>query len=173
MKSFSIVGTGILASLGMVALLGGCSSDDAGSIDAPGGTAKTFNVTLTKAQEVPPCPQAGANATGSATVTINAAGSEIQVTNFTTSGLSGAAGKAHIHAGANGVNGGIVLDFGANPTFPINHTFTAADYDNTGAMAPATFAAFVVGLRNGGTAYLNVHTGAAECPNGEIRGEIQ
>jgi hypothetical protein len=172
MASFSIVRTGLLASLGMIALLGGCSSDDDDNTNCgPAGAVKTFTVTLSKAAEVPPCAGAGASATGSGTVTVSADGCQVQVSNFTFSGLSGAPDRGHIHAGATGVNGGIVLEFGSNPTSPINATFTAADYDPTAAMAPADFPAFVVALRAGNAAYLNLHTAA--CPNGEIRGEIQ
>ena len=135
MASFSIVRTGILASLGMVALLGGCSSDDDTNTCGPAGAVKTFTVTLTKAAEVPNCAAAGANATGSATVTISADGCQVQVSNFAYSGLSGAVGMAHIHYGIPGVAGGIVLQFSSTAS-PINQTFTSSDYTAaTGAQA--------------------------------------
>jgi len=77
---------------------------------------------------------------------------------------------SHIHAGAAGVNGPVVLPFGAPLTSPYSKTFTAADYQaNPGA--PPDFAAFVTALRAGGAAYINIHTAA--CKPGELRGEIQ
>ena len=168
MASFSIVRTGILASLGMVALLGGCSSDDDTNTCGPAGAVKTFTVTLTKAAEVPNCAAAGANATGSATVTISADGCQVQVSNFAYSGLSGAVGMAHIHYGIPGVAGGIVLQFSSTAS-PINQTFTSSDY-TAATGAPATFADFITMVRAGGHAYLNVHTTA--CGSGEMRGDL-
>jgi CHRD domain len=168
MASFSIVKTGSFASLGMIALLGGCGGDDSNTC-GPASAVKTFTVTLMKAAEVPPCAAAGANAAGSATVTVSADACEVQVSNFTYSGLSGPAGAAHIHFGVPGANGNIVLGF-SNAASPINAIFTSADYQAASG-APADFAAFIVALRAGGAAYIHVHT--TTCPPGEIRGEIQ
>jgi hypothetical protein len=134
------------------------------------GGSMTLTATLTTSSEVPVCASASAGATGSGTVTINQAGTSVVVSNFVFSGLSGSATMAHIHSGAAGVAGPIVLDFGANPTSPINRTFTAADYPSPApANAPANFAAFVAAMRTG-QSYFNVHTSA--CSTGEIRGQI-
>ena len=168
MASFSIVRTGLLASLGMIALLGGCSSDDDNTC-GPAAAVKTFTVTLTKAAETPVCAAAGANATASATVTVSADGCQVQVSNFAYSGLSGPVAMAHIHFGAPGVAGPIVLLF-PDVASPINKTFTSADYVAASG-APATYADFITQLRAGAHAYLNVHTAA--CGPGEVHGEIQ
>lgn len=159
----------------MAVKLGGDLATKAGDMATAGndggGMAKVFQVTLTKAAEPTACATAGATATGSATVTIDAAGSSIAVTNFTFTGLSGAATMAHIHSGAAGTNGNVVLNFGATPTSPVNKTFTAADYPATPpAGAPANFAAFVTAMK-AGQSYINVHT--SNCGGGEIRGQIQ
>jgi hypothetical protein len=164
--------------LASAALFGACGDDDNGGTPdaatggadarpADGGAGMTFNVTLTKAEEVPVCASAGANATGMATVTIAADGSSIQVSNFTYSGLSGNATMAHIHFGAIGAMGGVVLPF-TSVTSPINQTFTSANY-TAPAGAPVTWDAFVAAARQG-MSYLNVHTQA--CGPGEIRGQI-
>ena len=116
-----------------------------------------------------PCMNAGGSATGTATVTINPAGTTIAVTDFTYSGLSAAASAAHIHFGATGSNGPVVLPFG-NVASPINQTFTAGDYI-VPATGPQTFAAFVTEMK-AGHSYLNIHT-STTCPDGEIRGQIQ
>ena len=135
-----------------------------------------FHVTLTKEAEVPVCANAGTNATGTATVTINAAGTSIEVSGFVYSGLSGdgVASAAHIHFGAAGGNGPVVLPF-ASAASPINQTFTAVDY-TASPSSPPTFAMFVTAMR-AGQSYLNIHTSpqapVARCPDGEIRGQIQ
>jgi hypothetical protein len=143
-----------------------CGSDASNPDAAGGGT--TYNITLTAAQEMTPCASAGASATGTATVTVSADNTSIAVTNVTYSGLSGAATMAHIHAGAAGANGGVVLAF-PTITSPFSKTFTAADY-TVATGAPADFAAFVTSLKAGG-AYINIHTAA--CAGGEIRGQIK
>src|SRR5688572_17544579 len=125
--------------LGIVGILGAAAcGDDADPVDmavrdlsAVGDLAKAgelggsmmLTATLTTAQEVPVCASASAGATGSGTVTIDQAGTSVVVSNFVFTGLSGAATMAHIHHGATGVAGPIVLDFGASPTSPINRTF--------------------------------------------------
>jgi hypothetical protein len=147
-------------------LLSACDDDEPTDPNEP----TSLSATLTAAVEVPVCEAAGASATGSATVTISANDGTITVNSLTFSGLSGAATLAHIHFGAIGDMGPIVIDFGANPTSPFTDSFTAADYPSpvpTGA--PANFAAFVNAMQ-AGTTYINVHTAA--CPSGEIRGQL-
>jgi CHRD domain len=178
--------TSILVCFGAAALFA-CSSDN--NADAPitsdapvtgsdarpadAGAAKVFTVTLTHAGE-PSCTP-GANATGSATVTISADGSQIMVS-ATYSGLSGTASHAHLHFGGASAEaagtGPVVLDFGTGSSIasPISKTFTASDYQAASG-APATFAAYVAAARGGGMAYMNIHTSA--CPGGEIGAVLQ
>jgi hypothetical protein len=144
--------------LGITALLA-CATEKAATSET-----KTFNVPLTKA-----CPAAGANAIGSATISVAGDGSSIMAT-VTYSGLSGDPTAAHIHIGATGVAGPVVLPFSGSLASPFSKTFTAADYVAASG-APPDFAAFVVALKAGGSSYVNVHTAA--CKPGEIRGEIQ
>jgi hypothetical protein len=151
----------VLAGLATAALFG-CSDDD--------NTAKTFNLTLDKAQEVPVCAAAGANATGTAVIVVAADNSSITAT-VTYSGLSGPPIMAHLHSGTPSVAGPVVLPFTVALTSPYSQVFTAADYDNTGTGAPATFADFVNNVRAGNQAYTNVHTDA--CRPGEIRADIR
>ena len=176
-----------LVLMGMLVLQAGCGDDDNGDrlrdampsdalrdaledalVDAPGET--SFNVTLTPEQEVPVCDAASDTATGTAMVTIPADGQSVIVESVTWSNLSGDAIAAHIHSGAPGVAGPIVLDFGVNPTSPFMRTFTAADYPSPPPEgAPATFDAFVAQMR-AGNSYVNVHT--PMCQAGEIRGQL-
>jgi hypothetical protein len=153
----------VLAVLGLCALFG-CATEKVTS-----SPPTTLNVPLLRASEVPVCAAAGPTATGEATVTVVADGTSVAVT-VTYSGLSGDATAAHVHWGASGVAGPVVLPFSGSLVSPFSKTFTAADYV-AAAGAPPDFAAFLVALKAGGTTYVNVHTAA--CKPGEIRGEFQ
>lgn len=158
-------------------LVAACGDDDKGSTtfdagpggaDAAGGGGTTFNVTLTKAAEVPmACAGAGATAMGSGTVTVSSDNSTITV-NLTYSGLSGAASAGHLHCGSATAAGGVAIGF-SSAASPVMQTLTATNFTAGGAMCPATFAEFVTMLK-AGNAYANFHTAA--CPGGEIRGQI-
>lgn len=101
---------------------------------------------LDGAQQVP---STNSSATGTATWT--KVGADKVVLNFTHNVVNPT--MAHIHTGAPGFNGGVVLDFG-NPASPIIRVLTVADY-NTYANTPH---------------YLNVHSQGFN--SGEIRGDI-
>jgi hypothetical protein len=141
-----------LGSAGVAALLAaGCaemsSSAPSGSNVAPSGS----NVVLSGRQEVPPVNTA---ATGSGTLTVLMDRS-ISGT-VTTSGIAGTA--AHIHLGAPGENGPVIV--------PLNRTG-----DNMWSVPPSIrlndgqYAAYKLG-----NLYVNVHSAAN--PGGEIRGQI-
>jgi hypothetical protein len=147
---------------------GGSSSNMSNPVN-PVAQSKTFTVTLSPANETPPCAKAGAGATGVATITIPSDDSSVSVS-VTYSGLSGPAVAGHIHSGTAAAAGPIVLPFSGSLTSPINVTLTSANYV-AAAGAPADFATFVAALKAGGAGYVNVHTAA--CPAGEIRAEIE
>jgi len=134
--------------------------------DASTGTALTATMTKDQETAVPACP-AGASAAGTAAVEVSEDNSTINVT-IIYAGLSGAPTGGHIHAGATGVSGPVVLPFAGSLASPITQTLRAADY-HASAGAPADFAAFVASLK-AGNAYVNLHTQA--CAGGEIRGQI-
>jgi hypothetical protein len=115
--------------------------------DASVGT--VFEATLSGAQEVPSVATA---ATGTATITLNAARTSISyVIRHTLAGAT----AAHIHSGVPGVNGAVLIPF-ASATSEISGTAT---------VTPAQ----VADLESGGL-YVNVHSTAN--PGGEIRGQI-
>ncbi len=117
---------------------------------------------LDGAQEVPPVVTA---ASGAATVVISADESTIwYVVEY--SGLSGALAAAHIHTGAAGANGGVILPLAASAS-PMVGTLTAADFTPSGSIT--TFAEAVAAIRAGDT-YINLHTAAN--PGGELRGQV-
>jgi hypothetical protein len=117
---------------------------------------------LSGAQEVP---AVATTATGQGTAVISADGSTITYI-VTYSGLSGSVNAAHIHTGAAGVSGGVILPLTAGPS-PMTGTLTAANFVASGSVT--TFAQAVAAIR-AGTTYFNLHTTAN--PGGEIRGQI-
>lgn len=130
---------------------------------------KVFNLTLSPANETPPCPDAGTSANGTAMVTIPADDQSV-VVDVAYSGLSGPATASHIHSGTPAAAGPVVLPFSSPLDSPFTKTLTASDY-HPGTGTPPDFASFVTALKGGGAGYVNVHTAA--CPGGEIRAEIQ
>ena len=123
----------------------------------------TFTATLSGDQEVPPV---STSASGSATVTISADDTTLTY-KVSYSGLSGDLAAAHIHLGAAGTNGGILLPFKVGPS-PLSGTLTQADFMATGNVT--AFAGAIDAIRSGGT-YVNLHTAAN--PGGEIRGQLK
>ena len=121
------------------------------------------NATLSGSQEVPAVNTA---ATGKGWVNISADDSQI-VYHLEYSGLSGAATASHIHTGAKGVSGGVILPLAVGPS-PMNGTLTAADFKASGPIT--TYAQAVAAIKAGDT-YFNIHTAAN--PGGEIRGQIE
>ena len=111
-----------------------------------------FSAALEGAQEVPPVATAGR---GWAIVRLDTATNDVRIFLFYET-LSGAATAAHLHIGAVGVNGGVILPLAAAGP----NVFTGS-----GVLSPANVAA----LTSAGT-YVNVHTAAN--PGGEIRGQV-
>lgn len=116
--------------------------------------AVSYSATLSGANEVG---DAGGDTdgSGSATVTIDAAGGEVCF-DITYTGI-GAVAAGHIHSGGAGANGPVVVDFALNDTT----TEGCVDADATAITAilnaPSLF-------------YVNIHT--AEFPDGAIRGQL-
>jgi hypothetical protein len=108
-------------------------------------------VTLTGANEVPPVTT---TATGTGTVTIAADGSVTAT--ITVTGMAPTAG--HIHQGAVGVNGPVIVPFTQN-----GNTFTAAPGAKLNEAQMAAYRA--------GNLYVNVHSAAH--PAGEIRAQLK
>ena len=155
--------TRLLGLVGLSALMA-CATEKA----APAAP-RVFTVSLTPGAGTPPCASAGANASGTAAITVAPDDSSINVT-VSYTGLSGEPTAAHLHSGAATAPGPMVLPFSGSLASPFSKTFTAADYVAAPG-APPDVRSFVTALKGGGAAYVNVHTAA--CKPGEIRGEIQ
>jgi len=127
-----------------------------------------LTASLSGAQEVPAVISA---ATGTATVTIDAARTTISVT-LTTQGFATPVTASHIHFGPAGSNGGILFSLFAAPAiFPatLTKTLTSADFTPDAVNGIITFADAVNAILLGNT-YINVHTQANL--GGEIRGQL-
>ena len=133
-----------------------------GTVLAVDPTQPAYGGPLTGAQEIP---AVATGAIGQGTAVISADGSTVTYL-VTYSGLSGTVAAAHIHTGAVGIAGGVILPLTAGPS-PMTGTLTAANFAASGSVT--TFAQAVAAIR-AGTTYFNVHTAAN--PGGEIRGQI-
>ncbi|NVB84785.1 MAG: CHRD domain-containing protein [Kofleriaceae bacterium] len=152
-------------------LVAGCGDNDADKVFIDARNVTTFDVTLTTSQETPPCPAAGPDATGTATISVTDNNEIIEVRQLTFSGLSGPATTADIHQGARGVAGPIIFPLDVNTVPFMAVGFNSGDYPTPAPEGAAPdFPSFVEALRVGDT-YIDVHTAA--CPDGEIRAQIQ
>ena len=137
-----------LTMIAAAGVLAACSTD----MGMMHGMSSEQHVTLTGASEVPPV---STSASGSGTVTINPDRSvsvKISVTGMT-------ATASHIHQGAAGTNGPVIVPF----TKTGDNTFAAPE----GAkLTEAQYAAY-----KAGDLYVNVHSAAH--PGGEIRAQLK
>jgi hypothetical protein len=136
---------GVVTAAGAVALLSGC-----GMMDGMRGGGQ--QVTLSGANEVPPVTT---SASGSGTVTVN---SDCTVSaRITVSGMTATA--AHIHEGAAGANGGVIVPF-------------VKEGDNTFVAPPgAKMTESQCAAYKAGRTYVNVHS--AKHPPGEVRAQLR
>jgi hypothetical protein len=130
---------------------------------ACGGSSEKFTAPMNGAQETPPVNTA---ATGTATFINN--GSSVAYT-FTASGLSGNPTAAHIHFGAVGIKGPVVVPLTVAAGPATGSATGTGSFDTAAVTGGFTVNDVLVTIRNGG-AYINVHT--AQNPGGEIRGQI-
>ncbi|MEM7203167.1 MAG: spondin domain-containing protein [Planctomycetota bacterium] len=86
-------------------------------------------------------------------------------------GLSGPIQMAHLHLGARGVNGPLVVDMTSGiRAGGQSVSFRATASDLAGPLAGASFVSFLNEVA-AGNVYINLHT--AQFPGGEVRGQIQ
>ena len=150
MRTPAAVGTSAMLLLVALAVAGS-------AVGRPQASTIRVSALMTAAQEVP-APKgdvAAARGTFSATVTRSGT-SDVMTWQLTFTGLTGPAGAAHVHLGATGVAGGVVVPLCGPCESPVSGT---ANVDAT-----------VLNALETGGAYANVHT-PTNAP-GEIRGQI-
>lgn len=136
-----------IALAGAVGMLAGCAQ-----MQGMMGGSGAQQVSLSGANQVPPL---GTSASGSGTVTV---GSDCSVkANISVTGMTATA--AHIHQGAAGTNGPVIVPF----TKSGDNAFVAPDGSK---MTEAQCAAY-----KAGNTYVNVHS--AKNPGGEVRAQLK
>jgi CHRD domain len=124
-----------------------------------------FGADLNGASEVPPV---NTSATGTARFNLDEESNTLQFT-LNVSNISNVV-AAHIHTGAVGVNGGIVVFlFGGPQTGTVNGQLSAGTIRSTDVLG-ITFDQLITNMRTG-QAYVNVHT--TQNPAGEMRGQVE
>lgn len=148
------------AAFATVSACGGGSS--LGGLDAE----QTYTISLTQAQEVP-TPKT-TTASGSAEIIVFPESIEFQVFGASMTGIT----MAHIHSGAPGVVGPVVvtLFLPSAPTGAVNGMFASGTFTAGNLPAGVTLASLKTLLLSGNS-YVNVHTSVN--PTGEIRGQIK
>jgi len=139
---------GALAMTGALAIVAGCTSMPGSMSDSM----YTQTVTLSGSNEVPPV---ATSATGTATVTIRPDHSVVVKESVT--GMTATA--SHIHEGAAGANGPVIVPF----TKTADNTFATSD---TAKLTDSQYESF-----KAGKLYVNVHSAAH--PGGEIRAQLK
>ena len=143
------VGTAV-AVLGLLLMAGA-------AVARPQATAITVGTALTAAQEVPTPTGDVGSARGAFTATVTRTGAGATMAwELSFSGLTGAAGAAHVHIAPRGQAGGVAVPLCGPCQSPLSGT--------------ATIDQAVVDALESGGAYVNVHTAANGA--GEIRGQL-
>jgi hypothetical protein len=170
----------VLSSLVVVALVG-CGEREAvapyefeANFAVGHAAGQNFNTPLSGAEEVPP---ADTRARGQAQFQLNRAGTEISF-RLNVANIENVT-MAHIHVGAVGVNGPVVVWLYPEGPPPqlipgrsngVLATGTFTEDDLVGPLAGQTLADLLNVMRSGDT-YVNVHT--SQFPGGEVRGQIR
>jgi hypothetical protein len=155
----------------------GCGDDSPTAPTGPTTTTTVLTAALSSANEVPPISNAEQGATGSATITFrvtrDAAGAVTASTvDFAVTMANFPAGSvarlSHIHTGAAGVVGPVLIDTGLAPSAPVTMPAGTGTFSFTGVAVSAENAAAV--LANPAGYYLNVHS--VLNGSGAIRGQL-
>ena len=154
---------GRLMAIAALAVAAGCGGGSTiGGLDAEA----VYNVQLTQSAEVPtPKPT---TASGTATIVVYLDRIEYEVRAQSIIAVT----MAHIHSGAVGVAGPVVVTLFNQLNNPVSPSgvFASGTLTDTNLPAGVTVASLKTLLASGGS-YVNVHTTAN--PNGEIRGQIR
>lgn len=162
------------------ALAAACDNDDNNTPTGPSTSGPViFTAQMTAAQEVPPISNAEANARGSATITFtiprdnagNPTGGGTVNFNVQLSGFppGSAAVAAHIHPGAAGVAGGVLVPVvGLSAGAPIVMADGTANLNLSGSTISQDQATQI--MANPAGFYFNVHTPVN--PGGAVRGQL-
>jgi CHRD domain len=170
MKSRALIGLLILGSLAAAC------GDDPPTAPSPTSSSVTFTAALQPSSEVPPITGTEANGSGTATLKFNltkdSAGNVTAATMDATVSVTGfPAGTAltasHIHPGATGANGGVLVSLGL-AAGEVTFATGSGSFTKQGVTVPVDQANSI--LANPAGFYLNIHTAAN--PGGVARGQL-
>jgi hypothetical protein len=165
--------------LATACVVGTAACDDDSVTPAPSNAPLVFVADLRAANEVPPITGAEAGGTGTATITLTPtrdASNAITGGTFdfawTVTGLAPTSNitASHIHTGAAGANGGVVVDSLLSPATSIPTPTGSGGFQRSG-LAPASAATAAAIVANPAAFYFNVHTSAN--PSGVVRGQLR
>lgn len=165
MRSQIMKGAALVAA---IASLAACGSDN--KTTTPTVTSTTYVSALNGANEVP------ARTTPAAGTATYVRTGNILTFNVTAKELTSALTGAHIHVGAAGVNGGVIVPYTFNPITPGSTTLQVVTSGTIDLSLPIVNGATsitgdsLMKLFDTGLAYTNVHT--TTYTGGEIRGQI-
>ena len=147
------------------ALVAGC--DDNGNGAAPTGAPLVFSATLSAANEVPPVTNAESSGLGAVQVSISGGTATFH---FQLSGFPGntTVVGAHIHPGAAGVNGPVIVNTGVSGAAPLVLTNGTGEFNASSIAIDAALVQSIV--NNPGGFYFNVHSPLN--PGGFARGQL-
>lgn len=149
--------------------LAGCGDDNNGNPAGPSNLT-VFTVQLSPSNEVPPITNAESTARGTAVITVNSQTNTIDfsvsLNSFPTTSVLTA---AHIHPGAAGVNGGVLIGTGLTSGNAPSLSSGSGTFSFTGVGATADQIAQI--LANPQNFYFNVHS-QANGP-GVMRGQLR
>jgi hypothetical protein len=173
-----------LVAVAAVACLAGavaCGDDDDGNPTGPsqGSNTLVFRADMTSAQEVPAITNAEAGASGTATMTFNVTRDSANAITggtvtfqFSVSGLTTTSSitLAHIHTGASGVAGGVLVNTGLSAAAAIATPNGSGSFQSS---APVAVDASTINsiVANPAGFYFNVHTSLN--PSGVVRGQLR
>ena len=154
--------------LGAVAaciLVMGCGDDD--STTSPSGTPLVFTAMLSPANEVPPIANAEASGSGAAQITIIGNSADVYFQLYRFPGDTRITG-AHIHPGAAGVNGPVILGTPITAATAVPLQNGGVEYRISGLPVDATLLQNL--MNNPAGFYFNVHSPLN--PGGFARGQL-
>jgi len=156
-------------------VVAGCDDSPSSPSDQP----VVLRATLSAANEVPPVTGAESTGTGTATITFNVTRDSANAITAGTADFSvqlanlpsgSTVTLAHIHTGAAGANGNILVDTGLTPVSPITIGAAGTGTITRTGVAVATGATIQSIIDNPAGFYFNVHT--ALNPGGAVRGQL-
>ena len=159
-------------------VFGAAACDDDDSPTAPSNQPLVFLADLRAASEVPAITNAESGGTGTATITLtptrdaaNAITAGTFEFAFTVTGLTTTSNitLAHIHTGAAGVNGGVVVNSNLSAATSIPTPAGSASFQRSGLTADVATINQIVA--NPAGFYFNVHTTLN--PGGVVRGQLR